>query len=213
MPSCSKGHENPEGQQYCGQCGEPLPPQHNGQENRSTGSPSPDPSSRSTLRKGIPVLLGLLILLALLGGFVSLVRGLGEKEIKGSMLLFDSDVEEPLLDNCSGTGGYSDFGHGMPVTVRNEDGRTIGTSSARNAPLGALAERLAINKEVPDAQTARRLLRNIEGQGCMVIFEVEVDESEFYEVEVGRRGEITYSHEDLLESDWYVELSLGEPED
>lgn len=213
MPNCSRGHHNPVGQRYCGQCGELLPPEDGEEENGTTASSSREPSKQSTLRKRLPLLLGLLILLALLGGFVSLVRGLGNKEIKGSMLLFDSDVEEPLLDNCSGTGGYSDFGHGMPVTVRNEDGRTIGTSSTRNAPLGTLAERLAMNKEVSDAQAARRSLRNIEGQGCMVIFEVEVDQSEFYEVEVGRRGEITYSHEDLLESDWYVELSLGDPGD
>lgn len=45
--------------------------------------------------------------------------------------------------------------------------------------------------------------------GCTLVADVEVDDSKFYVVEVGSRGDITYTKADLEAEDWAVKLTLG----
>jgi hypothetical protein len=49
----------------------------------------------------------------------------------GSFTLNDPQVTG-TFDDCSGTGGYDDFGPGMNVTVRDQDGSIVGSGSTRS---------------------------------------------------------------------------------
>ena len=107
--------------------------------------------------------------------------------ITGNMTLIDSGNDRSGTI-CSGTGGYSDFGPGMNVVVKNEKGEIIGTSVTEPGP-------------VPSEFAVVT---------CTVSFSVEeLPRAKFYEIEVGRRGALTYSYEELEGMDWHLELSLG----
>lgn len=83
----------------------------------------------------------------------------------------------------SGTGGYDDVEAGVQVTVSHEAGTVIGTGYLEPG-------------------------EKVSG-GCQFRFTVDrVPVAMFYKVAVGRRGEISYSHEDL-KNVWAVELTLG----
>lgn len=103
--------------------------------------------------------------------------------ITGSFSLTDGfhDVGQ----SCSGSGGYSDFGQGMNVTIRDGDGNVVGSGATGPA----------------------------EGQSpgwCVTEFEIEdVEIVDFYEIEVGQRGSLSYSYEDLESNDFNVDLTLG----
>jgi hypothetical protein len=48
---------------------------------------------------------------------------------------------------------------------------------------------------------------------CTVaIVPVDLPASDFYEIEIGRRGSLSFTAEELADDDYYVELSLGEIE-
>jgi hypothetical protein len=98
-------------------------------------------------------------------------------------------------ESCKGTGGYDDIAPGLGVVVRNEDGKTIGTGTLENPE--------------PPADNAVGYV-GTEGL-CRFVFQVPLRETAtFYAIEVGTRGELTYSHTDLEATDWAVEASLGE---
>lgn len=44
---------------------------------------------------------------------------------------------------------------------------------------------------------------------CELTWSTEVPNAEFYRFEMGRRGEIEYTHDELEDADWHVDLSLG----
>lgn len=48
----------------------------------------------------------------------------------------------------------------------------------------------------------------LSGDGCTFAFEVEVPDSDFYNVEVTHRGEISYSASDLDRDGWFVSLEV-----
>ena len=86
---------------------------------------------------------------------------------------------------CQGTSGYDDVEPGLQVTVSDQSGTVIGN--------GAL--------DTGEAQ---------EG-GCVFRFEVNnIPVASFYKVAVGRRGEISYSLDQMKQASWSVELSLGD---
>ena len=86
---------------------------------------------------------------------------------------------------CSGDGGYSDIQPGQPLTVKDEkgtilDATTLGTGSG----------------------TAFT--------GCTFDFTVHVpDAAQFYVFTMGRRGDVTFSHADMVANGWTVGLSIG----
>jgi hypothetical protein len=92
------------------------------------------------------------------------------------------------IHDCAGRDGYSDIDEGLGVTVRDEDGTTIGSSRLTQEGL----------EEVGDENR------------CHFTFAVQVTPASFYAIEVGDRGEITYSHADMEAAGWQVELSLGD---
>ena len=82
-------------------------------------------------------------------------------------------------------GGYSDIHPGTSVTVRDEAGKILATTT-----LGAGHYESA--------------------EGCVYGFEVaDLPDAKFYQVEVSHRGEITYSEDELNASGWNVALELG----
>lgn len=110
--------------------------------------------------------------------------GAGGRALTGEFTLL-ADEFGGSSSSCSGTGGYGDISQGTDVVVRDEGSEIIGTSS-----LG------------PGDRS---------GGSCTFSFEVEeLPPADFYSIEVGDRGELTYSREDLDEMEWSVFLSLGD---
>lgn len=86
--------------------------------------------------------------------------------------------------SCTGANGYSDIGSGTQVTVMNESGKVLATTSL--AP----------------------------GSGvivCTFAFSVKVPSASFYRIAVGseRRGVMTYSRQDMEANSWTVDLTIG----
>lgn len=102
----------------------------------------------------------------------------------------DRDLVNMEVESCRGTGGYDDIESGLGVVVRDDGGSIIGTGE-----LISDHEQLALN----DLDV------------CLYRFEVaDLPDAPFYTVEVGNRGELTYSRDELERADWVVEGNLGE---
>jgi hypothetical protein len=129
----------------------------------------------------MPALVALVLALAACGG------GKGNT-INGTFTLQGNSLQAGNFiaydGGCDGTGGYDDIKTGLQVTVSNEAGTVIA-----NGALGT-------GKET--------------GGGCQFPFKVErVPEAKFYKIAVGRRGELSYSHEELQAANWNVNFTLG----
>ena len=161
-------------------------------------SPSSDGTSRQRLinrlrtdRKA-QLIAGGAFLVLLLGVF--LVTKGGSHTIEGNMVLsgFLADVYETDAGGCEGGSGFDDLAEGAPVTVRDGDGDIVGTS------------RLGKSTYVEDGGVAV----------CEWAFEVEVDDADFYEIEVSHRGGLrlrdgTYSKEELENREWQINAEIS----
>lgn len=128
--------------------------------------------------------------------------------IRGTFVLTVTDSTDMSGDitSCSGTGGYSDFQAGMNVTVKDGKGNIVGVGSAENlssddldlesdaAPVFKLAAVDALSKKFT---------------ACYLKFTVPIKKADFYAVSVGKRGELSYSYDDLKSRDFTVGLTLG----
>lgn len=112
---------------------------------------------------------------------VLLLRG-GSHPVTGTFALVDLDGF--FTGPCFGSGGYSDIGPGTQVVVKDRSGKIMATGS-----LGPGKAR--------------------GGSICQFKFAMEVPSSDFYSFEVGRRGSITYTPEELEAAGWHVGFSLG----
>jgi hypothetical protein len=89
-------------------------------------------------------------------------------------------------DVCTGEGGYSDVSSGTEVVVTDQAGEIVG--------VGRLREGLIIDVNY----------------GCRFEFTVDVPPGlPFYTVEVGRRGELTYTLAEMEADRWFLDLSVG----
>jgi hypothetical protein len=102
--------------------------------------------------------------------------------ITGSFELHDSSVITG--PDCEGSGGYADIAVGTGVLVKDGDGKTLATSRLDDS-----------------ASTIFGI--------CRFTFSVEVPDAPFYAVSVGRRGELTYSRDELAARAWIVGFTLG----
>ena len=127
-------------------------------------------------------------------------------EMVGTFTLYAQDVTEidrPLVEanglylsgpTCHGADGYSDFGPGMPVTVKNETGEIIGASTTTEAPGNPGGASAA----APDPLS------------CEVAFTVsDVPAAKFYVISIGHRGDVTESFQQLQAAQWHLSLTLG----
>lgn len=104
-------------------------------------------------------------------------------KLRGTFSLIDSDLSGSD-DNCYGTGGYSDIQTSMPVTIRDGQNKILATGKTGNGQLQGPVT-------------------------CQFEFEVDsVPKSDFYSVEIGHRGELNYSFEELQDKNWEIGLSL-----
>jgi hypothetical protein len=85
--------------------------------------------------------------------------------------------------------GYDDIRDGTDIEVRDGAGRTLATGSLSE---GAL-----------EIKPSENIL------GCSFKFSVQVPTSDFYRISAGRRGEVTFSREDLKNDGWEAHLTLG----
>jgi hypothetical protein len=115
--------------------------------------------------------------------------------LTGDFTLTQSDPVEreyvnDRLVSCQGTNGYDDVGTGTAVVVRDADGTIVGT--------GRL-----VTEDAPRTSPTPH--------NCEWTFEVaDLPDSTFYSVEVGDRGELTYSQAELEAMDWVVSATLGD---
>ena len=107
-----------------------------------------------------------------------------EYEILGSFTL-QSTSTGGSDSNCRGTGGYDDINSGLSVTVRDGSGGVLATG------------RLGDGKRPKVAR-------------CTFGYSVGgLPEVDFYSIEIGRRGELTYSFEEMENNNWEVSSILG----
>ena len=121
----------------------------------------------------------------------SLSKPLRKYQIKGLFTIVKHYDHERFLTTegensfCFGSGGMDDLKSYAPVTITDEQGKIL-----------AMGE-LGRGRE--------------DSEGCTMSFTVEnIPKSNFYSVEVARRGKVTYSFDRMIESRWRVGLSVGE---
>lgn len=109
--------------------------------------------------------------------------------VTGSFVLTDTSVDlagiTAIGGQCQGTDGYSDLGPGTPVTLKDENGTILADAS------------LSLGTGTSSQCTFTFTLTGVP------------DTARFYSVEVGRRGAITDSHDELQAAGWMFSLSMG----
>jgi serine/threonine-protein kinase len=128
--------------------------------------------------------------LALGGGYVLLgVGGHPTHQVAGTFVLTDTDTNSSGIttfgSTCEGSGGYSDLSAGVSVILKDENDKTIATTSlgegTGNSAVCTFHFTLA---DVPDNAT-------------------------FYNTQISHRGTVSFSHADMVKNGWTVELSMG----
>lgn len=119
--------------------------------------------------------------------------------LTGTMTLVDT-FRGAAGDDCQGGGGFSDMHAGAQVVVKDAASQII---AAGSLSAGTLPQ--ATNEAgTPVVDRSRSFSE------CVFTFEVaNVPAADFYTVEVSDRGGITYSHAELVEKDWTVDVTLG----
>jgi hypothetical protein len=105
--------------------------------------------------------------------------------VQGTFGLYSSDFLS-MRDgaSCSGSGGYSDIRQGLQVRATDDTGRLIASSNLGTG--------------------------TVDGMVCEFSFHLDdIPRSSYYSFEVGRRGELTFSHEEMVADGWTVAFSLG----
>jgi hypothetical protein len=108
--------------------------------------------------------------------------------ITGSFELVDKDISRGGPGECQGTGGFSDINQNMQVVVLDGKRNTIATGNL-------------------EADNYSGEYSNV---ACAFPFRIEnVPISDFYEIEVGRRGSLKYSLDEMRSKKWNLMFSLG----
>lgn len=187
------------------------PPQVSGQEAKAEpdGAPTPRKSRKW-------VVVGVVVAVLLVGGVVAaVVRDGGEEtELMSGTFTLNDDADSVIgsWNDCSGTGGYDDIGPGMNVTVRNGSGEIVATTDTVSLTREIVQTTTLGKPEMTDDEVDELVdtMETLVDIGlCVVYFEVDVPVTEFYEVGVGSRGELSYTFEELKDAGFSVNLSIG----
>jgi hypothetical protein len=109
--------------------------------------------------------------------------------IQGNLTLIDSDIRGNSR-NCYGSGGYDDIQSNMPVTVYDAAGKIIAVGNTGSGHQPTDSEYASVQ--------------------CVFEFKVDnIPKSDFYSIEVGRRGKLNYSFNEIQAKKWNVEFSLS----
>ncbi|MBB6629866.1 hypothetical protein H5V45_21290 [Nocardioides sp. KIGAM211] len=143
--------------------------------------------------------------------------------LRGTAILFDPDGSvEGSWDDCKGTGGYSDFGEGMRLSVKGKSDEIVGTGNVVNvteanledvvrADWGSNAIGLTEKEDLAAAvDELRDFLESGEGLLCLLYFEADIEPSTYYSVELADRGDLSYSQDELRKKEFAVGFSLGD---
>jgi hypothetical protein len=104
-------------------------------------------------------------------------------DLSGTFSLTDSSKNFSAAF-CVGSGGYSDIRSGTNVVLKDGDGKLLAT--------GSLGDSTGI------------------GDTCTFIYSLkDVPERPFYTIEVGSRGDLSYSLEEMRNMGWSIALTLG----
>lgn len=151
--------------------------------------------------------------------FASLLSACGSSgdDITGVFALIDYDGNmEGSWDECSGTGGYGDLDDGSFVKLENELGDRIGGSTLRSISEDDLDTLVAANHATSWAGSdmsddeVRSGPEDYQGFMCVWMFEFEdVPEADVYVLEVGTRGEGTYTRAQLVEEDFFIAVGIS----
>jgi hypothetical protein len=180
---------------------------------RTLGAPTSTTTERNiTMRRTIIPLALAGALLAGCGGGGSGSLGGGKLTLHGTFTLQDDEDAYGPWNDCSGKEGYDDFGPGMNVTVKDGDGKIVGTGDTEPLPARWKLDDRANAKEPKADGEAQAMvdaaLADDKGY-CTVYIEVPIKKAEFYSVTIGRRGDLSYSYDDLSKKDFWIESSLG----
>lgn len=88
---------------------------------------------------------------------------------------------------CFGKGGYDDIQTGLRVVVTNGDGKTLATGSLGESKYNASEYDCAFP----------------------IVITTPLPKADFYSVEVGSRGKLTYSYDEMAQRGWTVAFTLG----
>lgn len=106
--------------------------------------------------------------------------------VSGTLTLHDSDAVWSQGSSCAGDGGYVDIDAGASVTLTDEAGTIIGTTSLDSGTASGRYDCELSFTFAPITPTAR-----------------------FYSVQVTHRGKVTDSAEELRAAGWHFQVSLG----
>lgn len=95
--------------------------------------------------------------------------------------IFSTDTQ------CVGRGGYGDLSAGMPITIRDGSGNILASTQLNTGTFEGDSEFVF---------------------SCDFNFSAEVPKADFYSLEFGRRGEFTYSFDEMKEVSWKIYFSL-----
>ncbi|MGB6057165.1 MAG: hypothetical protein WBF71_02800 [Microthrixaceae bacterium] len=207
----SSGPPQPEGPPYAPPA---SPPPYGGAD--PVDRVGPEPAASGARSKVKPLLVAGVLLVAVaatgMGGwwFISgrnstpTMPGPDAVGISFTLLDLDGDIYG-TYGSCSGSGGYSDFGAGMDIVVTDQDNKIIGSGSTSDLEtLKELEpEYFEADYEDDDFDESAEVLCQV---GALVPLSAKAD---FYQVKVGRRGDTSYSYDEMVEQDWELSLSLG----
>lgn len=127
------------------------------------------------------------------------IGGQGRIRPNGDLYPLDQDnfiVYDLNLKTCEGRKGFVDINEGASVSIYNESGKLIATSNLEAGRFNS------VSLTTPDIVIV---------EGCTFPWKaVLTEESKFYQVEIGRRGRVNYSSEQLKASGFRVEIGIGE---
>jgi hypothetical protein len=125
-------------------------------------------------------------MLVAVGALATTLAGCGEQahRLLGAFILNDTGVNYSE-SSCSSTGAYADIKEGLSVIVKDESGKTVGSTEL-----------------VHDSHSS--------ASQCVYTWEMTVGDAESYSIEVGQRGAGTYRAEDLNRRYWQVATTVGD---
>lgn len=134
--------------------------------------------------------------------------------LRGAVFLEDVGGVEGTWDDCRGGGQYGDIASGLTTTVSDALGTKVG-GSLRNVEvsdyewLSRIEFFTSGGVDEPDPTRVNTRLALLEGDVCLLVWEIPVEQSEFYTVEIGQRSQSTHRFDDLKVDNFAISLSLG----
>lgn len=161
----------------------------------------------------------IVIITMALGLVLAACAGSTGDSVEGVVILTDFDSvsdggdDMGTWNDCEGQGGYSDISDGINVSIEDQDGRRIGASSLQNIAESDLDRFVETQDDFGEStEEVLGLLKQLEGVVCVFTFQADsVEDAEIYVLKVGsRRGELSYTKEQMEEQDWFINVSLGD---